>query len=105
MGASAFLKSVYFIAFAVNVKVIAPKKYLYQFEHAIWWGRSEVSCIEKSYLARLSMCIFAGRYHFHPLFFFYPLLNVFSQILILKRHDMINVERGRERKRRGGDYL
>lgn len=30
MGASAFLKSVDFRAFAVNVKTIAPKKYLYQ---------------------------------------------------------------------------
>ena len=36
MGASAFLKSVYFRAFAVNVKTIALKKYLYQFGHAIW---------------------------------------------------------------------
>lgn len=40
MGASAFLKSVYFRAFAVNVKTIALKKYLYQFGHAIWCGRS-----------------------------------------------------------------
>ena len=39
MGASAFLKSVDFTAFAVNVKTIAPKKYLYQFGHAIWWGK------------------------------------------------------------------
>lgn len=38
MGASVFLKSVDFTAFAVNVKTIAPKKYLYQFGHAIWWG-------------------------------------------------------------------
>lgn len=38
MGASAFLKSIDFRAFAVNVKTIAPKKYLYQFGHAIWWG-------------------------------------------------------------------
>ena len=38
MGASAFLQSVDFTAFAVNVKTIAPKKYLYQFGHAIWWG-------------------------------------------------------------------
>ena len=37
MGASAFLKSIDFRAFAVNVKTIAPKKYLYQFGHAIWW--------------------------------------------------------------------
>ena len=37
MGASAFLKGVDFRAFAVNVKTIAPKKYLYQFGHAIWW--------------------------------------------------------------------
>ena len=36
MGASAFLKSVDFTGFAVNVKTIAPKKYLYQFGHAIW---------------------------------------------------------------------
>lgn len=40
MGASAFLKSVYFRAFAVNVKTIALKKYLYQFGHAIWWGQA-----------------------------------------------------------------
>ena len=38
MGASAFLKSVDFTAFAVNVKTIARGKYLYQFGHAIWWG-------------------------------------------------------------------
>ena len=38
MGASVFLKSVYFRAFEINVKTIAPKKYLYQFGHAIWWG-------------------------------------------------------------------
>ena len=38
MGASAVLKSVDFRAFAVNVKTIAPKKYLYQFGHAIWWA-------------------------------------------------------------------
>ena len=38
MGASAFLKSVDFRAFAVNVKTIALGKYLYQFGHAIWWG-------------------------------------------------------------------
>lgn len=37
MGASAILKSVDFRAFEVNVKTIAPKKYLYQFGHAIWW--------------------------------------------------------------------
>ena len=37
MGASDFLKSVDFKAFVVNVKTIAPKKYLYQFGHAIWW--------------------------------------------------------------------
>ena len=37
MGASAFLKSVDFTAFAVNVKTIALGKYLYQFGHAIWW--------------------------------------------------------------------
>ncbi len=40
VGASTFLKSVYFRAFAVNVKTIAPKKYLYQFGHAIWWGEA-----------------------------------------------------------------
>ena len=38
MGASVFLKSVDFTAFAVNVKTIALGKYLYQFGHAIWWG-------------------------------------------------------------------
>ena len=38
MGASAFLKSVDFTTFGINVKTIAPKKYLYQFGHAIWWG-------------------------------------------------------------------
>ena len=37
MGASAFLKSVDFIAFAINVKTIAPILKLYQFGHAIWW--------------------------------------------------------------------
>lgn len=40
MGASAFLKSVDFTAFAVNVKTIALGKYLYQFGHAIWWGEA-----------------------------------------------------------------
>ena len=40
MGASAFLKSVAFTAFAVNVKTIARGKYLYQSGHAIWCGRS-----------------------------------------------------------------
>ena len=40
MGASAILKSVDFTAFPVNVKTIAPKKYLYQFGHAIWWGEA-----------------------------------------------------------------
>ena len=38
MGASDFLKSVDFRAFAVNVKTIALGKYLYQFGHAIWWS-------------------------------------------------------------------
>lgn len=38
MGASAFLKSVYFRAFEINVKTIALRKYLYQFGHAIWWS-------------------------------------------------------------------
>ena len=47
MGASAILKSVDFTAFAVNVKTIAPKKYLYQFGHAIWCERSEISLLEK----------------------------------------------------------
>lgn len=37
MGASAFLKSVDFTAFAVNVKTIAPTQKLYQSGHAIWW--------------------------------------------------------------------
>lgn len=40
MGASAFLKSVDFTAFLVNVKTIAPTQNLYQFGHAIWCGRS-----------------------------------------------------------------
>ncbi len=40
MGASAFLKCVDFRVFSVNVKTIAPKKYLYQFGHAIWCERS-----------------------------------------------------------------
>lgn len=38
MGASAFLKSVDFTAFAVNVKTIVPTQKLYQSGHAIWWG-------------------------------------------------------------------
>ena len=38
MGASAIPESVDFMAFAVNVKTIAPKKKLYQSGHAIWWG-------------------------------------------------------------------
>ena len=37
MGASAFLRSVDFRAFEVNVKTIAPKQKLYQSGHAIWW--------------------------------------------------------------------
>lgn len=37
MGASAFLKSVDFWAFFVNVKTIAPTQKLYQSGHAIWW--------------------------------------------------------------------
>lgn len=37
MGASVFLKSVDFRAFAVNVKTIAPTQNLYQSGHAIWW--------------------------------------------------------------------
>ena len=40
VGASAFLKSVDFRAFEINVKTIAPKKYLYQFGHAIWHGQA-----------------------------------------------------------------
>ena len=40
MGASAFLKSVDFRAFAVNVKTIAPTQKLYQSGHAIWWGEA-----------------------------------------------------------------
>jgi hypothetical protein len=39
MGASAFLKSVDFRAFAVNVKTIATTQNLYQSGHAIWWGK------------------------------------------------------------------
>ena len=35
MGASAFLKSVDFTVFTVNVKTIAPMQNLYQFGHAI----------------------------------------------------------------------
>lgn len=37
MGASAIFKSVDFVAFAVNVKTIAPTQKLYQSGHAIWW--------------------------------------------------------------------
>ncbi len=40
MGASAILKSVDFIAFAVNVKTIAPTGELYQSGHAIWCKKS-----------------------------------------------------------------
>ena len=40
MGASAFLKSVDFTEFAVNVKTIAPTQNLYQSGHAIWWGEA-----------------------------------------------------------------
>ena len=40
MGASAFLKSVDFRAFAVNVKTIEPVQKLYQSGHAIWCERS-----------------------------------------------------------------
>ena len=43
MGASAFLKSVYFRAFGINVKTIASKKYLYQFGHAIWVYREPMA--------------------------------------------------------------
>ena len=38
MGSSVFLKSVYFKAFPVNVKTIAPVQKLYQFGHAIWFA-------------------------------------------------------------------
>ena len=44
LGASAFLRGVDFRAFEVNVKTIAPKKYLYQSGHAIWWGRGSAHC-------------------------------------------------------------
>ena len=46
-----FLKSVDFTAFAVSVKTIALKKYLYQFGHAIWWGEAPriVSTFVESY--------------------------------------------------------
>ena len=40
MGVSAFLKSAYFRAFAVNVKTIALGIYLYQSGYAIWWGEA-----------------------------------------------------------------
>lgn len=40
VGASAFLKSVDFRAFEINVKTIAPKQKLYQSGHAIWCGKS-----------------------------------------------------------------
>ncbi len=40
MGASAFLKSVDFRAFEINVKTITPTQNLYQSGHAIWCGRS-----------------------------------------------------------------
>ena len=36
LGATAFLVSVDFTAFTVNVKTMALGKYLYQFGHAIW---------------------------------------------------------------------
>lgn len=51
MGASAFLKSVDFRAFAVNVKTIAPTQKLYQSGHAIWWGEAPriVSTFMESY--------------------------------------------------------
>lgn len=38
MGASAFLKSVDFTVFRINVKTIASMQNLYQFGHAIWWS-------------------------------------------------------------------
>jgi len=37
VGVFAIPKNVDFRAFAVNVKTIAPKKYLYQSRHAILW--------------------------------------------------------------------
>ncbi len=40
LGASVIPESVDFRAFAVNVKTIAPKNYLYQSGHAIWWGEA-----------------------------------------------------------------
>ena len=43
MGASAFLKSVDFGAFAVNVKTIAPIQRLYQSGHAIWWHMASMT--------------------------------------------------------------
>lgn len=42
MGAFAILKSVYFRAFAVNVKTIAPTQKLYQSGYAIWCERTEL---------------------------------------------------------------
>jgi len=56
MGASVILKSVDFKAFAVNVKTIAPKKYLYQFGHAIWCGRVLmlplfISCVQYRHIS------------------------------------------------------
>ena len=44
MGASAILKSVDFRAFAVNVKTIARRRYLYQSGHAIWYEKSARDC-------------------------------------------------------------
>jgi len=51
MGASAFLKSVDFRAFGINVKTIAPTQKLYQSGHAIWWGEAPriVSTFVESY--------------------------------------------------------
>ena len=43
IGASAFLKSVDFGAFAVNVKTIAPIQRLYQSGHAIWWHMASMT--------------------------------------------------------------
>ena len=40
MGASAFLKSVDFTAFGINVKTISPTQKLYQSGYAIWFERS-----------------------------------------------------------------
>lgn len=53
MGASAFLKSVDFRAFAVNVKTIAPIQRLYQSGHVIWCERSAGERIAYSIFRKL----------------------------------------------------